>query len=91
MPLNAVSGRLCWTRQSSGAAPVVVGLARTNFPVDAPLADMVLRVEGTQKIDGFFASFRRVVGRRPFNTVGPSSEKKAPHGAANAEMYDFSD
>ncbi|CAE7744787.1 unnamed protein product [Symbiodinium sp. CCMP2592] len=37
-----------------------------------------LRVGGTQKIDGFFASFRRVVGRRPFNTVGPSSEEKAP-------------
>ena len=33
---------------------------------------------GTQKIDGFFASFRRVVGRLLFNTVGPSSEKKAP-------------
>ena len=36
------------------------------------------RVGGTQKIDGFFASFRRVVGRRPLNTVGPSSEEKAP-------------
>ena len=30
------------------------------------------RQGGTQKLDGFFASFRREVGRKPFNTAGPS-------------------
>ena len=33
------------------------------------------RVGGTQKIDGFFAAFRKVVGKRSFNTVGSSDEK----------------
>ena len=32
------------------------------------------RVGGTQKLDGFFASFRREVGRKPFNTSGPTLE-----------------
>ena len=33
-----------------------------------------VRLGGTQKLDGFFASFRRVVGRKPFNNVGASDE-----------------
>ena len=33
------------------------------------------RIGGTQKLDGFFAGFRRVVGKKPFNTAGPSDEK----------------
>ena len=33
-----------------------------------------VRVGGTQKLDGFFASFRREVGKRPFNTTGPTPE-----------------
>ena len=38
-----------------------------------------VRVGGTQKVDGFFAAFRQVVGRRPFNTVGSFDEtRKAP-------------
>ena len=32
------------------------------------------RIGGTQKLDGFFAGFRRVVGKKPFNTAGPSDE-----------------
>eukprot|EP00439_Symbiodinium_sp_Y106_P021464 s6652_g2.t1 len=35
------------------------------------------RQGGTQKLDGFFASFRREVGRRPFNTAGPSLQTVA--------------
>ena len=35
---------------------------------------MQKRVSGTQKLDGFFASFRREVGRKPFNTSGPTLE-----------------
>ena len=35
------------------------------------------RLGGTQKLDGFFASFWREVGRRPFNTTGPSLESAA--------------
>ena len=35
------------------------------------------RLGGAQKLDGFFASFRREVGRRPFNTTGPSLESAA--------------
>ncbi|CAE7212489.1 timm16 [Symbiodinium natans] len=31
-----------------------------------------IRVGGTQKLDGFFATFRREVGKRPINTTGPS-------------------
>lgn len=33
-----------------------------------------VRVGGTQKLDGFFASFRREVGKRSFNTTGPTPE-----------------
>ena len=40
------------------------------------------RQGGTQKLDGFFASFRREVGRRPFNTAGPSLQT-----AANMEQH----
>ena len=29
-----------------------------------------IRIGGTQKLDGFFASFRRLVGRKPLNSVG---------------------
>ena len=29
-----------------------------------------IRVGDTQKLDGFFASFRRLVGRKPLNSVG---------------------
>ena len=29
-----------------------------------------IRMGGTQKLDGFFASFRRLVGRKPLNSVG---------------------
>ena len=29
-----------------------------------------IRVGGTQKLDGFFATFRREVGKRPINTTG---------------------
>ena len=32
-------------------------------------------VGGTQKMDGFFSSFRRKVGRQAFNTVGPTPER----------------
>ena len=35
------------------------------------------RLGGTQKLDGFFASFRRIVGRKPLNTAGPS-DSQAP-------------
>ena len=34
------------------------------------------------ELDGFFASFRREVGRRPFNTAGPSLQT-----AANMEQH----
>ena len=34
-----------------------------------------VRAGGTQKVDGFFAAFRKVVGRRPFNTVGSDDSK----------------
>ena len=40
------------------------------------------RQGGTQKLDGFFASFQREVGRRPFNTAGPSLQT-----AANMEQH----
>ena len=40
------------------------------------------RVEGTQTLDGFFATFRRLVGRLPFNTTGPRLEP-----AAKLEKY----
>ena len=33
-----------------------------------------IRIGGTQKLDGFFASFRREVGKKSFNTTGPSPE-----------------
>eukprot|EP00439_Symbiodinium_sp_Y106_P050906 s4805_g6.t1 len=33
-----------------------------------------IRIGGTQKLDGFFASFRRKVGKKSFNTTGPSPE-----------------
>ena len=33
------------------------------------------RIVGTQKLDGFFASFRRDVGRQPFNTTEPTSKQ----------------
>ena len=33
-----------------------------------------VRVGGTQKLDGFFASFRREVRKRPFDTTGPTPE-----------------
>ena len=33
------------------------------------------RIGGTQKLDGFFASFRRDVGRQPFNTTGPTPKQ----------------
>ena len=36
---------------------------------------MEQRHGGTQKLDGFFASFRREVGRKPFNTAGPSLKR----------------
>ena len=36
-----------------------------------------IRWGGTQKLDGFFAGFRRVVGKRPFNTAGPSDDSRA--------------
>ena len=34
-------------------------------------------VGGTQKMDGFFSSFRRKVGRQAFNTVGPTPDEGA--------------
>ena len=34
-----------------------------------------VKVGGTQKVDGFFAAFRKVAGRRPFNTVGSDDSK----------------
>ena len=37
------------------------------------------RVGGTQKCDGFFASFRREVGKRPLNTVGLCATVSAWH------------
>ena len=36
-----------------------------------------VRLGGTQKLDGFFASFRRVVGKKPLNTVG-SCDSQGP-------------
>ena len=32
---------------------------------------------GVQKLDGFFAGFRRVVGKKPFNTAGPTDDAQA--------------
>ena len=36
-----------------------------------------VRLGGTQKLDLFFASFRRVVGRRALNTAGPPTDERA--------------
>lgn len=36
-----------------------------------------VRWGGTQKLDGFFAGFRRVVGKKPFNTAGPTDDARA--------------
>ncbi|CAE7585806.1 unnamed protein product, partial [Symbiodinium sp. CCMP2592] len=33
------------------------------------------RVGGSEKVDGFFAAFRKVVGKRPFHTVGSSDDR----------------
>ena len=44
------------------------------------------RIGGTQRLDGFFASFRRDVGRQPFNTTGPTARdhvQVATVGAVN--------
>ena len=44
------------------------------------------RLGGTQKLDGFFARFRRIVGRKPLNTAGPS-DSQAPR---MEELMNFS-
>ena len=51
------------------------GVGATNFKSKSALGK-------PKKLGGFLAGFRRVVGKKPFNTAGPL-DKKSPHGAAH--------
>ena len=47
------------------------------------------RVGGTQKCDGFFASFRREVGKRPLNTVGLCASRYEELMSRRVRMFQF--
>ena len=47
------------------------------------------RVGGTQKCDGFFASFRREVDKRPLNTVGLCPSRYEELMSRRVRMFQF--